>query len=331
MTLGEKIKKYRLLKGLTQKELGIAVGFSNTTADSRIRKYESDLMAPKDQIRIKLADALGVDLSALSDIDIHSFEDVMQTLFLFEESWGMDIEKKDGKTYLVFDDKNQEIRTLITFMNIWKNQRTALLLNSENNGSKANEKTKNYEIWKSRFAQSIRSYFSSKEKEITKYYQHLVEQAEKSYPYTKKTSDLTLLLRRIIESGLTLSTISYTAIDEKGGPGFTFVVSQLLNPPSAESATLFARFLSELKHFADLGAEIQTEMQMLDKLLTITYHICVPSFIVIKNQIDDLIDYLSRSDHQNDFAKDSFERMFTDNLSSHYNYIEDEINQYRDR
>ena len=61
------------------------------------------------------------------------------------------------------------------------------------------------------------------------------------------------------------------------------------------------------------------------------HNIWLPSFIVIKNQIDDLIDYLSRSDHQNDFAKDSFERMFTDNLSSHYNYIEDEINQYRDR
>ena len=32
MTLGEKIKNYRLLKGLTQKELGMRVGFSEATA-----------------------------------------------------------------------------------------------------------------------------------------------------------------------------------------------------------------------------------------------------------------------------------------------------------
>ena len=40
MTLGERIRGFRRLRGLTQKELGIAVGFPETTADSRIRKYE---------------------------------------------------------------------------------------------------------------------------------------------------------------------------------------------------------------------------------------------------------------------------------------------------
>ena len=85
MTLGEKIRKYRILKGWTQKDLGLAVGFSASTADSRIRKYEKDLMAPKGEIRAKLADVLDVDLAALSDIDIRTNEDVMQALFLFED------------------------------------------------------------------------------------------------------------------------------------------------------------------------------------------------------------------------------------------------------
>ena len=44
MTLGKKIRKYRMLKDMTQKELGLAVGFSEATADSRIRKYESGTM-----------------------------------------------------------------------------------------------------------------------------------------------------------------------------------------------------------------------------------------------------------------------------------------------
>jgi transcriptional regulator with XRE-family HTH domain len=85
MTLGNKIRKYRQLIGLTQKELGLMAGFSEATADSRIRKYESDAMAPKTAIRQKLADALDVDLPALSDLDISSHEDVMQALFQLEE------------------------------------------------------------------------------------------------------------------------------------------------------------------------------------------------------------------------------------------------------
>ena len=44
MTLGKKIRKYRMLRGMTQKELGLAFGFSEATADSRIRKYESGTM-----------------------------------------------------------------------------------------------------------------------------------------------------------------------------------------------------------------------------------------------------------------------------------------------
>ena len=43
MTLGEKIKKYRELRELTQRELGQKVGFSAETEDSRIRKYEKNM------------------------------------------------------------------------------------------------------------------------------------------------------------------------------------------------------------------------------------------------------------------------------------------------
>ena len=85
MTLGDKIRKFRNLKGWTQKDLGKAVGFSASTADSRIRKYENDIMAPKNDIRQKLAEQLDVDISALSDISIQSLEDVMHILFFFEE------------------------------------------------------------------------------------------------------------------------------------------------------------------------------------------------------------------------------------------------------
>ena len=44
MTLGDKIRKYRTLKGLTQAQLGSMV---KLTGD-RIRQYDNDVRKPKD-------------------------------------------------------------------------------------------------------------------------------------------------------------------------------------------------------------------------------------------------------------------------------------------
>ena len=66
-------------------------------------------MAPQTGIRNKLADALDVDLSALSDINIQTYEDVMHTLFLFEEEFDMDIDRTEEKTTLSFDNHNKKL------------------------------------------------------------------------------------------------------------------------------------------------------------------------------------------------------------------------------
>ena len=49
--------------------------------------------------------------------------------------------------------------------------------------------------------------------------------------------------------------------------------------------------MSELNHFSDLGAKVYSEMQMAEKSLTITYYIPIASFSVIKDQIDELLEY----------------------------------------
>ena len=76
-------------------------------------------MAPKTEIRNKLADALDADLSALSDINIQTYEDVMHTLFLFEEEFDMDIDRTEEKTTLSFDNHNKKIAPLITYLYTW--------------------------------------------------------------------------------------------------------------------------------------------------------------------------------------------------------------------
>lgn len=81
MISGEKLKKLRLLRELTQKELAIKSGLT----DSAIRNYELGYRSPnKDQL-IKIAEALACDVSALIDhTPISSFE-FMQILFDYEE------------------------------------------------------------------------------------------------------------------------------------------------------------------------------------------------------------------------------------------------------
>lgn len=60
ITFGRKLKYLRKKNHLTQKELGIAVGFSENSADIRIAQYETDLRTPKKDTLKKLAKILEV-------------------------------------------------------------------------------------------------------------------------------------------------------------------------------------------------------------------------------------------------------------------------------
>ena len=59
-----------------------------------VEKYEKDMMAPKEDIRIKIAEALDIDMSALNDIDIQTEEDAIRILFYLEEKYGLEITKR---------------------------------------------------------------------------------------------------------------------------------------------------------------------------------------------------------------------------------------------
>lgn len=63
MTTGELIRKCRKEAGLTQKELGERAGIAEPT----IRKYESNRLNPKIETLQKIADALKVNVSELTD------------------------------------------------------------------------------------------------------------------------------------------------------------------------------------------------------------------------------------------------------------------------
>ena len=73
MAIGERIRFFRNLRGLTQKYLGQMVGFPEKTADIRMAQYESGSRSPKAELTENLAGVLGVSPLALSVPDIDSY------------------------------------------------------------------------------------------------------------------------------------------------------------------------------------------------------------------------------------------------------------------
>ena len=57
---------YKSKNHLTQKELGIALGFPEDSADVRIAQYETDTRKPRDEILVKMAKTLNVHLDILT-------------------------------------------------------------------------------------------------------------------------------------------------------------------------------------------------------------------------------------------------------------------------
>lgn len=152
MTLGERIRGFRRLRGLTQKELGIAVGFPETTADSRIRKYEMDLMKPKKELKARIAGALEVNPAALTEFDVNNVEVVMQFLFLLEETYGMEVFWHGG-ICMVFSDEIEEARELIWCMDSWIREKNKFF---QSNSNITEESLKEYSSWKAQFSRNSR-------------------------------------------------------------------------------------------------------------------------------------------------------------------------------
>ncbi|MDO4779168.1 MAG: helix-turn-helix transcriptional regulator [Tissierellia bacterium] len=81
MISGKKLKKIRLFRKLTQKELALMSGLT----DAAIRNYELGNRSPNKEQLMKIAHALNCDISALLDHEPISIFEIMHILFDYEE------------------------------------------------------------------------------------------------------------------------------------------------------------------------------------------------------------------------------------------------------
>jgi transcriptional regulator with XRE-family HTH domain len=80
---------------MTQKELGVMVGFDEKTADVRIAQYESSTRTPKADMRNKLAEALNINPRYFFDSHQYAAEDIMFLLFELDDSLNLQLSKNE--------------------------------------------------------------------------------------------------------------------------------------------------------------------------------------------------------------------------------------------
>ena len=123
MAIGERIHFFRLLRGMTQKYLGTAVGFPEKSADVRLAQYETGTRTPKADLTAALAQVLDVSPQALSVPDIDSCIGLMHTLFTLEDNYGLTVSEADGEICLkVNKDKGKDAVELLKMLCAWKEQ-----------------------------------------------------------------------------------------------------------------------------------------------------------------------------------------------------------------
>jgi len=114
MAVGDRIKRVRNLRNMTQKELGLAIGFDDNSADVRIAQYESGTRTPKEDMLKKIANILDVNFRSLYEPTLYATEDVIYSLFELDEHYKIALAEQSEAVSVSFDSK-----LLNSFMREW--------------------------------------------------------------------------------------------------------------------------------------------------------------------------------------------------------------------
>jgi transcriptional regulator with XRE-family HTH domain len=88
MDVGERIKAIREFRGMTQRELGLAIGYDAKTARARISQYEIGNRVPKEDTLLVLAKTLRINIQSIRNYSLDTPVDVMEYLFWLDEKAG---------------------------------------------------------------------------------------------------------------------------------------------------------------------------------------------------------------------------------------------------
>ena len=310
---------------MTQKELGLAIGFSGATADSRIRKYERDVMAPKQDIRARLAEVLDVDISALSENDIRNEEDIMQTLFIFEEMYGMEIDRDDDKTTLIFDNNDKDLAKLTSYLYTWYRQKKSLGELENLDEKAAHDALEHYNQWKARFPKDNYEFWNEQKNKVARLYEPEVTKLLASEKPIETISQFIQQLRRLIRYHIMIESYTKMLAPKDGGLTLRFLTGELLDPDTPEIRKELAYFFYTLKCLETYGLPIYIDLLTNEQGTKICYTLHLPSLMSISSIIVKVQEYENNKDKMTDWESSMFEMQYEEYLKDYNINFKEEI------
>ena len=143
--IGKRIRYFRNRCGMTQKQLGNLLGFSDKTADVRVAQYESCERNPKERLIEAMATVFHISPYALTVPNNVNVVSLMHTLFSLEDCYGIYVEStKNGVCLKVNNTANDSAERLYEMLSVWLKMKQKL---------ETNEITKEaYDAWRYNFS-----------------------------------------------------------------------------------------------------------------------------------------------------------------------------------
>lgn len=122
MGAGDRIRKYRKARGMTQAQVAEAIG----ATEGAVRHYEHGDRTPGPEQIAAIAEVLGVSPSALSDYGIESARDALEVLFRLEDMSGLRPVDTDKGLALIVDEEVPGSQKIEYALIAWKSMRDDL-------------------------------------------------------------------------------------------------------------------------------------------------------------------------------------------------------------
>lgn len=119
-TAGQTMKFCRKAMGITQKELGLLLGFNDDTADVRIAQYEAGIRKPKPEMTDKMARLLNVSKYAISPLSLNSESAASHTLMKMDSIYGLNMVKLGDEIFISFPWYCKDLRECTEYLYLLK-------------------------------------------------------------------------------------------------------------------------------------------------------------------------------------------------------------------
>lgn len=132
MSTGENIKRIRNIRGMTQKELGIAIGIGEESASPRMAQYETGNRIPREAMLNKMAAVLQVDPRNIAIPIGYKEEDMIYRLLVLEDYFPeMKLERNSKTGDVVINFHNKKLNDFLFAWGVIRGKRARGLISDE--------------------------------------------------------------------------------------------------------------------------------------------------------------------------------------------------------